>query len=97
MLYLESPAGVGFSYSANTSDYFMVTDERTGFYNKINQYFTLILNLDFNNFCFCFWKLGIRSKDRLIRGDQSHRPLVGIPFKARAKLCMDLPTEIGRF
>lgn len=49
MLYLESPAGVGFSYSANTSDYFMVTDERTGFYNKINQYFTLILNLDFNN------------------------------------------------
>lgn len=29
MLYLESPAGVGFSYSANTSDYFMVTDERT--------------------------------------------------------------------
>ncbi|KAK2396477.1 serine carboxypeptidase [Trifolium repens] len=29
MLYLESPVGVGFSYSANTSDYFMVTDERT--------------------------------------------------------------------
>ncbi|CAJ2638058.1 unnamed protein product [Trifolium pratense] len=29
MLYLESPAGVGFSYSTNTSDYFMVNDERT--------------------------------------------------------------------
>ncbi|KAK2396047.1 serine carboxypeptidase [Trifolium repens] len=29
MLYLESAVGVGFSYSANTSDYIMVTDERT--------------------------------------------------------------------
>ncbi|KAK2396443.1 serine carboxypeptidase [Trifolium repens] len=29
MLYLESPVGVGFSYSANISDYFMVNDERT--------------------------------------------------------------------
>jgi hypothetical protein len=47
MLYLESPVGVGFSYSANTSDYFMVTDERTGCYSKNNQYFALILNLDF--------------------------------------------------
>ncbi|CAJ2645234.1 serine carboxypeptidase-like 45 [Trifolium pratense] len=29
MLYLESPVGVGFSFSANISDYFLVTDERT--------------------------------------------------------------------
>ncbi|WJX25037.1 hypothetical protein P8452_14115 [Trifolium repens] len=28
MLYLESTVGVGFSYSTNTSNYFMVTDER---------------------------------------------------------------------
>jgi len=31
-----------------------------------------------------FLKLGIRSKNRLIRGDQSHCPLAGTPFKARA-------------
>jgi hypothetical protein len=31
MLYLESPAGVGFSYSANTSFYDSVNDELTGF------------------------------------------------------------------
>lgn len=30
MLYLESPAGVGFSYSANESFYDFVTDEMTG-------------------------------------------------------------------
>lgn len=30
-------------------------------------------------------KLGIRSKNRLIRADQSHRPLAGAPFKAREK------------
>lgn len=29
MLYLESPAGVGFSYSANQSDYYLVNDEIT--------------------------------------------------------------------
>ncbi|KAK2366916.1 serine carboxypeptidase [Trifolium repens] len=33
MLYLDSPAGVGFSYSANTSDYYMVTDEMTAIDN----------------------------------------------------------------
>ncbi|KAJ6700156.1 SERINE PROTEASE FAMILY S10 SERINE CARBOXYPEPTIDASE [Salix purpurea] len=32
MLYLESPAGVGFSYSANDSFYSYVTDEITGFH-----------------------------------------------------------------
>jgi hypothetical protein len=31
MLYLESPAGVGFSYSANKSFYDSVNDELTGF------------------------------------------------------------------
>ena len=30
------------------------------------------------------WKLGIRSKNQLIRGDQSHCPLAGVPFKVRA-------------
>lgn len=30
MLYLESPAGVGFSYSANKSFYESVNDEMTG-------------------------------------------------------------------
>lgn len=30
MLYLESPAGVGFSYSANKSFYDYVNDEMTG-------------------------------------------------------------------
>ena len=42
---------------------------------------------------FFFLKLGIRSKNRLIRGDQSHRPLVGAPFKARASSVWTLPTE----
>jgi hypothetical protein len=33
---------------------------------------------------FCFFRnLGIGPKDRLIRGDQSHRPLAGALFKAR--------------
>jgi hypothetical protein len=31
MLYLESPAGVGFSFSANKSFYNYVNDEITGF------------------------------------------------------------------
>jgi len=31
MLYLESPAGVGFSFSANKSFYDSVNDELTGF------------------------------------------------------------------
>lgn len=31
MLYLESPAGVGFSYSVNESFYDLVNDEMTGF------------------------------------------------------------------
>ena len=33
-----------------------------------------------------FWKLGIRSKDRLIRGDQSHRPLAGPHLKPEQAL-----------
>jgi len=33
-----------------------------------------------------FWKLGIRSKDRLIRWDQSHRPLVGAHSKPELAL-----------
>ena len=33
MLYLESPAGVGFSYSANKSFYTYVNDEITGLYS----------------------------------------------------------------
>ena len=32
MLYLESPAGVGFSYSANESFYTHVNDEITGIF-----------------------------------------------------------------
>jgi len=44
---------------------------------------------------FFFWKLGIRSKDRLIREDQSHRPLAGAPFKARASSVWTYPIEIG--
>jgi hypothetical protein len=37
-------------------------------------------SLFFNKLWFSiFWKLGIRPKDRLIRGDQSHRPLVWGP------------------
>lgn len=32
MLYLETPIGVGFSYSAATSSYETVTDEITGVY-----------------------------------------------------------------
>ena len=32
MLYLESPAGVGFSYSANKSFYTHVNDEITGIF-----------------------------------------------------------------
>jgi Serine carboxypeptidase len=32
MLYLESPAGVGFSYSSNSSDYEGVNDRMTGAY-----------------------------------------------------------------
>lgn len=31
MLYLESPAGVGFSYTVNESFYTSVNDELTGF------------------------------------------------------------------
>lgn len=38
MLYLESPAGVGFSYSANESFYEFLTDEITGsFTNALSQ------------------------------------------------------------
>ena len=42
-----------------------------------------------------FLKLGIRSKDRLIRVDQFYCPFAGAPFKPRAKLYMNLSTEIG--
>jgi serine carboxypeptidase-like clade 2 len=34
MLYLESPAGVGFSYSANQSFYDLVNDTITGYHNS---------------------------------------------------------------
>lgn len=49
MLYLESPAGVGFSYSTNQSDYYLVNDEITardnllflqGWYSKFPNYKT---------------------------------------------------------
>lgn len=33
MLYVESPAGVGFSYSGNSSDYEGVNDKMTGAYS----------------------------------------------------------------
>jgi hypothetical protein len=38
-----------------------------------------------------FFKLGIRTKDQLIRGNQSHRPLAESPFKVRVffLLCME--------
>jgi len=41
-----------------------------------------------------FWKLGIRSKNRLIREDQSHRPLVGVPFKAEQVLYRLSPPKL---
>ena len=34
MLYLESPAGVGFSYAANQSFYDLVNDTITGYHNS---------------------------------------------------------------
>ena len=40
MLYLESPAGVGFSYSANTSFYAFVNDEMTG---SLHNFFSFFL------------------------------------------------------
>lgn len=45
MLYLESPAGVGFSYSANQSFYDGVNDEMTGFlfYYFISLYFLYLI------------------------------------------------------
>ena len=36
MLYLESPAGVGFSYSANKSFYDYVNDEMTGSFTSFS-------------------------------------------------------------
>lgn len=39
-------------------------------------------------------KLSIQSKNRLLRRNQSHRPFANAPFKARSRLCMNLPTEI---
>ena len=37
MLYLESPAGVGFSYSANKSFYDYVNDEMTGSFSSFSE------------------------------------------------------------
>jgi hypothetical protein len=36
--------------------------------------------VEWSNFEFFFLKLSIRPKDRLIRGNQSHRPLAGSNF-----------------
>jgi len=46
--------------------------EQQGDFNEINSNVIIFL--------FLFLKLGIRSKDWLIQGDQSHRPLAGAPF-----------------
>jgi hypothetical protein len=56
--------------------------------NKPSFGYHISLKLQFESF-FLFWKLGICPKDRLIRGVQSHHPLVGTPFKAITKFCME--------
>jgi len=47
------------------------------------------------NLFFLKKKLSIRFKDRLIRGDQSHRPLVGVPFKGRANSVWTCPPKLA--
>lgn len=67
------------SFSANTTHFL---------------YATVVYYLEFLFLASFFFKLGIRFQDRLIRGCQSHHPLAGGPFKARAKLRMDQPAKI---
>lgn len=45
MLYLESPAGVGFSYSANKSFYSSVNDAIAGLFLNLSSYFVLLNTL----------------------------------------------------
>lgn len=45
MLYLESPAGVGFSYSANKSFYGSVNDAIAGLFLNLSSYFVLLNTL----------------------------------------------------
>jgi len=63
--------------------------------NQTHTLFQIISKKDKFLSYFFFLKLGIRSKNRLIRGDQSHCPLAGAPFKARASYVWTWPTEIG--
>lgn len=50
LLFLESPAGVGFSYSNTTSDLYTAGDKRTGKKQK-NSNFDLFLSIQFRYFC----------------------------------------------
>lgn len=50
MLFVEAPAGVGFSYSKNTSDYEGMNDERTGKNHHIVLWFFLVLEVEGKNY-----------------------------------------------
>lgn len=42
MLYLETPIGVGFSYSTDTSSYMAVNDEITGTFHQFSDIFIIL-------------------------------------------------------